>query len=172
MNLRRIFALSALLGLSACPKGNDANSIADQFVDAYYLEFNFDAALVFTSGMAKRRIENERQLASKVRATGALSGLKAKVYYDTPEHRSVREDLSHHTYTLETAVGTTLLSNRVLVMTTKKDGKWEVIAFREMDRPRPRENPEAATGNKPGDGVDIGSRVGTTTTSTTNEVRP
>ena len=156
----------------ACPKGNDANSIADKFVDAYYIEFNFDEALTFTSGMAKRRIENERQLASKIRSTGALRNLKAKVYYDTPEHRSVREDLSHHTYTLDTAVGTSLMSNRVLVMTARKDGKWEVIAFRELDRPRVRENPEAATGNKLPDGVQVGRGAATTTTSTVNEVRP
>ena len=172
MKMKRICTLAAVLLLAACPKADDANGIADQFVDAYYLEFSLEKAVKFTEGAATRRIEREQELASKVRAQGGLRSAKAKVYYSDPEHRSVREDLSHHTYTLETAIGTELMKNRVLIMTAKKDGKWKVIAFREMDRPRIKGNPEGVTSKKPVEGVEITKSASTATTSSTSEVKP
>ena len=89
MELRFILGLCAVFSAGACTKATDANSVADRFIDAYYLEFNFDGALKMTAGSATRRIEAERKLASESRASGALAGARAKVYYETPEHLEV-----------------------------------------------------------------------------------
>jgi hypothetical protein len=170
MNLRRISALLPLLCLGACQKGTDANSISNRFVDAYYLQFNFEQALGFTAGAATRRIEAEQKLVGAARANGALSRARAKVYYESPEHRTVREDLSHHTYVLESHVGASRLTTRVLVMTARREEHWKVISFRELGRPSSKGNPQGIAGEKDPDDVQIKSR--SSTTSTAAEVNP
>lgn len=168
MNLRIFLSIFLAISAFACKEGKDSASIANQFVDAYYLEFNFDKALTFATASARIRIEKEQELAKKARSQGALNPAKVKVYYSEPEHRKMNEEMAHHTYSLETSVGTTRLTNRVLVMTAKREGAWKVIAFRELGRPGIGENTDVRPSQKPRDTLED-KVAATATTSTATE---
>ena|GEM_PF-5989179 len=168
MNLRLILGIFCAVSTVACKETNESASVANNFVDAYYLEFNFNKALLFAAASARMRIENEQELAKKARSEGALNPGKVKVYYSEPEHRMMNDRMAHYTYSLETSVGTTRLTNRVLVMTANRDGKWKVIAFRELGRPGSGENTGAAPGQRFRDALGD-SAAGTTTVSTATE---
>ena len=168
MNLRIMFSIFLTATALGCQQSNDSASIANRFVDAYYLEFDFDKALTFATATARIRIEGEQELAKKARSQGALNPAKVKVYYSEPEHRKMNEEMAHHTYNLETSVGTTRISNQVLVMTAKRDGVWKVISFRELGRNRPGENTERVPSQKPRDALENKSAV-TASTATATE---
>ena len=171
MNLSRLCLISVCLWMSGCQEKTDANAIADRFVDAYYIEFNLEKALDFTTAMAQGRIEAEQKLVAESRKHGALSSARAKVYYDEPKHQLMSDERAAHDYVLENHSASPPIKTRVLIMTVKKDDQWKVISFREVDgRMRSNENPRLGSGMKAPEGVEVKS--GTSTTSTSSETRP
>ena len=150
--IRRSGALIALAVVAGCPSENTSDKTADGFVDAYYVEFDFDQALTFTTGAATRRIEAEQELAREGRERGTIEAAKARVYYDQPEHRQVGDDAAHHTYNLEVHQGSVVFRREVFVMTALRKGRWQVISFRE------ERGPAAGSGTPRGTGVRTATR--------------
>jgi hypothetical protein len=72
----------------------DAGSVADKFVDRYYVESDQDAALPLTIGVASLRLKDELNLTREARMGNAGMQLRpVRVYYtpnghvgDDPEH--------------------------------------------------------------------------------------
>ena len=146
-SLRFSFLLGFSVGLLVgCQTKSDAQVLADDFVDAYYVEFDFDRAEQFTDGAATRRLERERELVREARATQQVEPRKSRVYYARPEVRAVTDELAHFTYALDVRQGDFRFSQSVVVMAAKKSGAWRVIEFREVradlgDRPSPPTEP-------------------------------
>lgn len=129
-----LFSVAGLLAATACDDPNDPAELADNFVDAYYVEFDHGRALTMAEGPAAARIEHEQALVASVRQTTSVESSKARVYYEKPERRQVRAELAHHTYVLDIHAGPSPYQRRVMVMTGLKSGRWKVISFRELDR--------------------------------------
>jgi hypothetical protein len=74
----------ALLLLAlACGGMKDPGSVADKFVDKYYVESDQDRALQYTTGIASMRLQDELKLTAEARGgnTGGLQVRPERVYY-------------------------------------------------------------------------------------------
>lgn len=114
-----------------CRSEADPAVVADRFVDAYYIEFDFPRAKTYAVGGALERLERELALVDAARQRTEITRAKARVYYEEPERRLVGEDMFHATYPLEIREGHQVLSRQAVVMVGKKDGVWKVVQFRE-----------------------------------------
>jgi len=156
--LRRLHPLAWAL-IFACRSADGPDAVADRFVDAYFVEADFDRALPLTRGAATGRVEEDRTRALAVRAATSLDEAKPRVYYEKPERRAVGEAMMHHSYTLEIHAGGEPLERRVLVMTARDDRGWRVMSFRELDGTTPPSDSE------PGDPLPSGVRTMTRTST-------
>ncbi|MBK6685527.1 MAG: hypothetical protein IPG45_13745 [Deltaproteobacteria bacterium] len=119
------------LVLLGCRSEADPAVVADHFVDAYYIEFDFVRAKTYAVGGALERLERELALVDAARQRTEIAQAKARVYYEQPERRQVGDDMFHATYPLEIREGHQVLSRQAVVMVAKKDGAWKVVQFRE-----------------------------------------
>src|SRR5436309_13913850 len=70
------------LALAACGGMKDAASVADKFVDRYYVESDQDGALPLTTGIASMRLKDEVKLTRESRQGNAGMLLRpVRVYY-------------------------------------------------------------------------------------------
>ena len=75
-------SLAVPLVLLACGGMNDAGSVADKFVDRYYVESDQDGALPLTTGIASMRLKDELKLTRESRQGNAGMLLRpVRVYY-------------------------------------------------------------------------------------------
>lgn len=139
----RGLASLVLLAAFACRSEDDPAVVADRFVDAYYVEFDFGRAKTYVAGGAAERLERERTLVDAARQRTPIAQAKARVYYEAPERHRVSDEMFHATYPLEIREGHQVLTRQAVVMVAKKDGVWKVIQFREATPGMPAP-PEAA----------------------------
>src|SRR5919206_1789308 len=77
-----LHALAVALLLGACGGMKDAASVADKFVDRYYVESDQDGALPLTTGVASLRLKDELKLTREARLGNAGMQLRpVRVYY-------------------------------------------------------------------------------------------
>src|SRR5436309_15854036 len=70
------------LALAACGGMKHAASVADKFVDRYYLESDQDGALPLTTGIAALRLKDALNLTREARQGNAAMPLRlVRVYY-------------------------------------------------------------------------------------------
>src|SRR3954463_16170471 len=75
-------AVALALALQACGGMKDAGSVADKFVDRYYVESDQDGALPLTTGVASMRLKDELKLTREARLGNAGMQLRpVRVYY-------------------------------------------------------------------------------------------
>src|SRR5712671_1123173 len=75
-------SLAVPLVLLACGGMKDAASVADKFVDRYYVESDQDGALPLTTGVATLRLKDELKLTREARQGNAGMQLRpVRVYY-------------------------------------------------------------------------------------------
>src|SRR3954471_24508471 len=75
-------AVALALALQACGGMKDAGSVADKFVDRYYVESDQDGALPLTTGIADLRLKDELNLTREARQGNAGMPLRqVRVYY-------------------------------------------------------------------------------------------
>jgi hypothetical protein len=76
-------AATILLLATACGGMKDPASVADNFVDKYYVESDQDRALPFTTGIATMRLHEELKLVADARGgnSGGLQVRPERVYY-------------------------------------------------------------------------------------------
>src|ERR1700716_4135308 len=124
-------SLAVPLVLLACGGMKDAGSVADKFVDRYYVESDQDGALPLTTGVASMRLNDELKLTRESRRGNAgMQLLPVRVYYqrksltgDGGERVAVYElDFQPH------AAGEMQLGAH-LVLARQQDGTWRVSRF-------------------------------------------
>lgn len=126
-----LFLLGITGVFTACKGSSGADAVASAFVDAYYIEYNFDRALTYASGAAQERLLEEKKLVDVARQQADLQIARTHVYYDTPEKHAVNDDLVHFTFALEIHQGQSDIRRTAVIMTARENGTWRVIAFRE-----------------------------------------
>src|SRR3954449_7989930 len=76
---RKLFLVAALI---ACGGMKDPGSVADKFVDKYYVESDQDGALPFTTGVAAMHLKDELKLTREARMGQTGMPLRqVRVYY-------------------------------------------------------------------------------------------
>jgi len=114
-------SLAVPLVLLACGGMNDAGSVADKFVDRYYVESDQDGALPLTTGIASMRLKDELKLTRESRQGNAGMLLRpVRVYY---RRRSLTGDGGER--------GGEMQRGAHVVLARQQDGTWRVSRFSE-----------------------------------------
>jgi hypothetical protein len=126
---------SLVLGLVllACGGMKNAGSVADKFVDRYYVESDQDAALPLTTGVASMRLQEELKLTRASRQGNAGMPLRpVRVYY---RRTSLRGDGAEREADYELDIrpqgGGEMRRGAHVVLARQQDGTWRVSRFSE-----------------------------------------
>ena len=124
---------AALLVLAACGGMKDAGSVADKFVDRYYVESDQDSALPLTTGIATMRLEEELKLTREARQGNAGMTLRpVRVYYSRKRVTGAgasRE--ADYELDIRPQGGGELQRGAHLTLAQQPDGTWRVSDFSE-----------------------------------------
>ena len=135
--MSRAAKTSAVLLLAACGGMKDPASVADSFVDKYYVESDQDRALPLTTGIATMRLKDELNLTAEARrgSTGGMQVRPERVYYKrraldgTGDKRNAEYDLD-----IRPQGGGDLQRTARVDLVQQKDGSWRVSNFSETQR--------------------------------------
>ncbi len=124
--------LTALL-LAACGGMKDPGSVADKFVDRYYVEADQDSALPLTTGVASLRLKDELKLTREARLGNPGMQLRpVRVYY---RRTSLTGDDQQREADYELDIrpqgGGDLQRGAHLTLARQQDGTWRVSRFSE-----------------------------------------
>ena len=127
---RILFALAAVLG---CGGMKDPASVADKFVDRYYVESDQDGALPLTTGVATLRLRDELKLAAGARRGGGEMPLRqVRVYY---KRKALTGDGAERAADYELDIrpqgGGEMQRGAHLELRRGDDGTWRVARFSE-----------------------------------------
>ena len=131
--LRR--SLAVALVFAACGGMKDAGSVADKFVDHYYVEADQDAALPLTTGVASMRLKDELKLTREARmGNPGMQMRPVRVYYKriafTGGDRD-REREADYELDIRPQGGGDLQRGAHIVLVRQDDGTWRVSRFSE-----------------------------------------
>jgi len=124
---------AALLVFAACGGMKDAGSVANKFVDHYYVEADQDSALPLTTGIATMRLEEELKLTKEARQGNPGMQLRpVRVYYTrkgltgSGTSREVDYELD-----IRPQGGGDLQRGAHITLAQQPDGTWRVSNFSE-----------------------------------------
>lgn len=123
----------AVLLLAACGGMKDAGSVADKFVDRYYVESDQDRALPLTTGVATMQLQEELKLTKEARQGNPGMQLRpVRVYYS---RKSLTGDGAAREVDYELDIrpqgGGDIQRGAHLVLARQQDGTWRVARFSE-----------------------------------------
>jgi hypothetical protein len=144
---RTTLFLGALVFIQAesCKGSNDPDSLARGFIDAYYVEYDFERALTLTEGAATERLKEEKKLVDDARSKVPIEQSRSRTYYAEPEKHQVKDDLIHYTFKLEIRQGSSTLERTAVILARKQQDVWKVIGFREESEGGQTRDGEART---------------------------
>ena len=132
---RKVFA--ALLSWSfACGGMKDPGTVADKFVDKYYVESDQDSAMGFTTGVASMRLKDELQLTAEARRGHSGMPLRQVRVYYSRKALSGEGPLREAEYELDIRPqgGGDLQRTARLRLARQDDGTWRVTDFSETQK--------------------------------------
>jgi hypothetical protein len=131
-------AAVALALLAACGGMKDPGSVADKFVDRYYVESDQQGAMTFASGVAALRLKDELRLSAEARAPGSqYPSRQVRVYYTrTALAGNGAERIADYKLDIRPQGGGTLEREAHLTLAREQDGTWRVVRFHETQPSR------------------------------------
>jgi hypothetical protein len=116
-----------------CSRNNNAQGVADQFMQAYYVQIDQAQALEYSTGLAHERLRQELQQVAPLRRGNNLEQARPKVSYTLartqPEGRQV---LLVYDLTITPSHVKPMLK-KILIITEQLGDQWKVINFAESD---------------------------------------
>jgi hypothetical protein len=121
------------LALLACGGPKDPASVADKFVDRYYVESDQDGALPLTTGVASMRLKDELKLTREARLGNAGMQLRPVRVYYTRKSLTGGESEREADYELDIRPqgGGSMQRGAHLTLARQQDGTWKVTRFSE-----------------------------------------
>ena len=122
-----------LIAVAACGGMKDPASVADKFVDRYYVESDQDGALPLTTGIAALRLKDELNLTREARQGNAGMPLRqVRVYY---KRKALTGDDAERVADYELDIrpqgGGSLQRGAQVTLSRQQDGTWRVSRFSE-----------------------------------------
>ncbi len=134
---RRLLVAALLTALAGCtPDPDSARGVAEGFLDEHYVTMNLKAALPYTTGLARHKVQEEIDLVAGEEIDGGT--MRPNVSYDLEEERREGEERVTFLY-----AGTVKLKGggsfgmSWLVNTRREDGAWRVSNFKELPAREP-----------------------------------
>jgi hypothetical protein len=126
-------SLAVALLLFACGGMKNAGSVADKFVDRYYVESDQDRALPLTTGVASMRLNDELRLTRESRQGNAGMQLRPVRVYYTRKSLTGDDERREADYELDIRPqgGGEMQRGAHLVLARQPDGTWRVSRFSE-----------------------------------------
>jgi hypothetical protein len=131
-------ACAALAVLAACGGMKDPGSVADKFVDRYYVESDQQGALPLTTGVAMLRLKDELRLSAEARRPGnPLPSRQVRVYYKRSAlDGNGPERTADYKLDIRPQGGGDLQREAHLTLARQADGTWRVARFHETQPAR------------------------------------
>jgi transposase len=133
MTGRILGALCLAIAILGCSRSNSAEGVADQFMQAYYVQIDQAQALEFSTGLARERLRQELRQVAPLRRGSTLEQARPKVSYTLartqPEGRQV---LLVYDLTITPPQVQPILK-KILIITERLGEQWKVINFAETD---------------------------------------
>lgn len=124
--------LATLVLLVACSRSDSPESVAQDFVERYYVQPNLEKAKALAHGLARHKIEKEQQLLQPM-SQSVIPGDRA-VSYSLHATRGMGEDRIFFVYDLAISVDRQTMKKRAFISTTRVKEGWRVTNFQEEDR--------------------------------------
>ena len=123
----------ALALLVACGGMKDPGSVADKFVDRYYVESDQQGALAFAADVAALRLRDELRLTAEARAPGnPFPSRQVRVYYTRAALAgNGAERTADYKLDIRPQGGGSLQREAHLTLARQQDGTWRVVRFHE-----------------------------------------
>ena len=134
-SLRLFFGgMLAILSMASCkPDPSTPRGTAERFLDAHYVHIDLPAALPFTSGLARKKVETEIGLVQGV--TIDESTRKPSVHYTLLEERPDGSEAVSYLYRGRIAVdGAEGFERRWLVTVRQEPEGWRVTNYQEFEQ--------------------------------------
>ncbi|MGH7423549.1 MAG: hypothetical protein ACREJ1_07705 [Candidatus Methylomirabilales bacterium] len=123
--------LATLCIFSACSPAEGPESVAQSFVERYYVRPDLPGAKALAEGLARAKIEDEEQLVQGTsRADGAAG---RKVSYSLYTTRKMGEDRIFVVYDIAISVDSRVMKKRAFISTARMKEGWRVTNFQEED---------------------------------------
>jgi hypothetical protein len=131
---RVLICTAAFVVLSGCSKTRSAEAVAQEFVDAYYIERDHQKALAVSTGVAADRVRTEAKLVEDGKAAGATSSaVLPHVYYKLKQKETTGGD-NTLLYALTVDSGGVQLKKEVRLRVRKmRERDYRVSYFTEAD---------------------------------------
>jgi hypothetical protein len=128
-----VVVVLAALRVPACrPDASTARGTAERFLDAHYVQIDLPAALEFTTGVARHKVESELELVKGQPIDEATR--KPSVYYTLLEERPENEHAVSYVYRGTITVEDADRFDRRWLLTVRFDGGgWHVTNYQEID---------------------------------------
>ncbi len=123
-----------LLALLACGGMKSAGSVADKFVDRYYVESDQQNALPLTTGVATLRLEDELKLTAEARRAGGpdMPLRQVRVYYSRKSLEGEgAKRIARYELDIRPQGGGEIQRFAELELQRQEDGTWRVARFSE-----------------------------------------
>ncbi|MFQ5802108.1 MAG: hypothetical protein ACE5JQ_04330 [Candidatus Methylomirabilales bacterium] len=131
--MRRILnpSLAILVALVACSPAEGPESIAQRFVEQYYVHPDLPKVKALTYGLAHHKIEEEQRLIQSV--AGRVGRAEREVTYNLHQTQKMGEDKIFFVYDITISVDPLVMRKRATVATGRVKGGWRVTNFEESD---------------------------------------
>ncbi len=128
-----VLLLAAALLAPACrPDASTARATAERFLDAHFVHIDLPAALEFTTGVARHKVEGELALVQGQPIDEATR--KPSIYYTLLEERPESEHAVSYVYRGTITVEDADRFDRRWLLTVRfEDGGWHVTNYQEID---------------------------------------
>lgn len=126
-----VFCAAALLALAACSVAEDPESIAQNFVERYYVHPDLPRAKALAHGLARRKIEEEERLLEVVTRPGGAAN--RGVSYSLHSTRKMWEGKIFFVYDITISVDSREMKKRAFIATGRVKEGWRVTNFQESD---------------------------------------
>ena len=131
-------AAAALALVAACGGMKDPASVADKFVDRYYVESDQQGALPFTAGVATLQLQDELRLSAEGRRPGnPFPSRQVRVYYTRSGLAGAEAERTvNYKLDIRPQGGGDLQREAHLTLARQTDGTWRVVRFHETQPSR------------------------------------
>lgn len=123
--------LAGLLALFACAPGEGPESVAQSFVERYYVQPDLSRAKALAHGLARQKIEEQEELLRAVPGQDGAAG--RRVSYSLYTTRKMGEDRIFVVYDLAISVDSRVMKKRAFISTARMKEGWRVTNFQEDD---------------------------------------
>ena len=131
--MRRILSLSLTIFfvVVACSPAEGPESIAQSFVEQYYVHPDLPKAKDMTYGLARHKIEEEQRLVRSVEGGGERAD--RDVTYNLHQTQKMGKDKIFFVYDITISVDRLVMKKRATVATGRVKEGWRVTNFEESD---------------------------------------